>query len=97
MPDPIVGPLPARSVRCVAGSCTRQSIPTWPWCEAHRPRFDRPPPRDYWPPRAEDRAREAIARWPEWEDEALATAASVAVTSLAAFRVRMGISRRYDF
>lgn len=93
MGEPILGPLPARRQRCVAGRCLRMTIPTWPWCEEHRPRFDREPVR--LPPAKDprDRVREAVRRWPDWSDEALSVAALAPMWMVFRERIALGVHR----
>lgn len=89
----VKGPLSSRRRTCSVEGCARSAIPTWPWCEEHRPRFEGPVPHGYRPRRNEDRAREAVRRWPDWDDESLAAAASVPEGVIRAVRSTLGILR----
>jgi len=62
---------------CVVRGCNCSRMPGWPWCESHRPRFDKEPVRTPYPRLVRDRIAEAIRRWPDWDDEAIAAWAGV--------------------
>lgn len=78
---------------CVVRGCNRWRMPGWPWCESHRPRFDKEPLRTPYPRLVRDRVAEAIRRWPDWNDEAIAAWAGVTTSYTQQVRKRLGLLR----
>ena len=79
---------------CVVERCSHRRLPGWPWCEDHRPRFDREPVRTPMPQSPTDRVRAAVRRWEDWEDEAIAAYAGVSRDYVVVVRRMMGRHRQ---
>lgn len=88
---PDCGPL-ADAAICSRVRCGKRAATRSRWCKDHSPRFDREPPPGTQPPRKLCRIREAVARFPDWSPEALASYTGTTAGIVQRERTAMGLT-----